>query len=94
LNTRTGQAGHGHAGQAANRLTRAEAAELAGVKPDTWNSYVHRGQAPAPVEYISRTPLWDRAEVEAWLSNRPGPGTRTDLQPPPSTKPDDQPPTT
>lgn len=32
----------------------------------TWRSYVARGQAPKPVEYVSRTPLWDAAAVEQW----------------------------
>lgn len=55
-------------------LTRAEAATLAGVAPDTWGAYVSRGQAPAPIRRVARTPLWDEAEVRAWAERRPGRG--------------------
>ena len=53
-------------------LTVAECAILAGVKPSTWRAYVARGQAPKPSQHISRTPLWDRGEVQAWANNRKG----------------------
>ncbi len=36
------------------------------ISASTWRAYVARGQAPAPAAHISRTPLWDRAEVIAW----------------------------
>lgn len=36
------------------------------IAPGTWRSYVARGQAPRPVEYVSRTPLWDAAAIEEW----------------------------
>lgn len=36
------------------------------ITASTWRAYVARGQAPAPAVHISRTPLWDRAEVIAW----------------------------
>lgn len=62
--------------RASRRLLRTEAAELAGVSPDTWSGYVTRGQAPGPVERIGSTPRWDEAEVRAWLANRPGRGSR------------------
>jgi len=51
-------------------LTVGECATLAGIKPATWRAYVARGQAPKPAQHISRTPLWDRAEVQAWASSR------------------------
>lgn len=55
------------------RLTASQAATLAGIKPGTWRAYVSRGQAPGPVEHLDgRTPLWDRAEVEAWIARRDG----------------------
>ena len=37
----------------------------------TLRSYVGRGQAPAPVRHVGRTPLWDMGQIEAW----PGPRT-------------------
>lgn len=57
-------------------LTRDEAAAMAGVRPDTFSGYVSRGQAPAPKRRVSRTPVWDAAEVEAWAKGRPGRGAR------------------
>lgn len=59
-----------------DRLTRDEAAAIAGVRPDTWSAYVTRGQAPAPEERIARTPLWSREVVEGWKAARPGRGRR------------------
>lgn len=58
-------------------LLLAEAAVLAGVKPKTWSGYVTRGQAPAPVRRVGRTPLWDADEVRAWVRSRPGQGSRS-----------------
>lgn len=57
-------------------LTRAEAAELAGVKVETWSGYVARGQAPKPTDRIYGKPLWDRRVVEDWKQNRPGQGSK------------------
>lgn len=53
-------------------IERADAAAIAGVAPGTFSSYVHRGQAPAPVEWVGRTPRWDEDEVRAWQQQRPG----------------------
>lgn len=61
-------------------LTVAEAASLAGVRPDTWTSYVSRGQAPAPDGRLGSKPWWHRATVEQWIAERPGMGARTDLR--------------
>lgn len=36
------------------------------ISASTWRAYVARGEAPAPVEHVGRTPLWDRAQVIAW----------------------------
>lgn len=49
------------------------AAEWA-VQPRTWHSYVARGYAPAPVEHVGRTPVWDAEQVRSW--QRPGRGNR------------------
>lgn len=38
------------------------------ITASTWRAYVARGQAPAPARRISRTPLWDRADVLAWAT--------------------------
>jgi predicted DNA-binding transcriptional regulator AlpA len=48
----------------------------------TFRGYVSRGQAPAPVEKIGRTPLWKRSEIVKWANNRPGQGARTDIRKP------------
>jgi predicted DNA-binding transcriptional regulator AlpA len=45
----------------------------------TFRGYVSRGQAPAPVEKIGRTPLWKRSDIIKWAHNRPGQGARTDI---------------
>ncbi len=60
----------------ADELLLAEAAELAGVQPKTWSSYVARGQAPKPARHVGRTPLWSAKEVTDWISSRPGQGSR------------------
>lgn len=57
-------------------ITSDEAAELAGVARKTFSGYVARGQAPKPVRHVGRTPVWDEAELKAWMANRPGPGDR------------------
>lgn len=33
------------------------------ITPATWYSYVSRGQAPAPVRHIGRTPVWSPEAV-------------------------------
>jgi hypothetical protein len=38
------------------------------IAPSTWASYVARSQAPEPDRYVSRTPLWDPATIDAWLA--------------------------
>ena len=71
-----------------DRLVRDEAAALAGVRPDTWSAYVSRGQAPAPVEYVGRTPLWAAGEVKAWTASRPGRGRRKKSESPVKASPE------
>lgn len=54
-----------------DQLTVAQVAALAGIKPATWRAYVARGQAPASSGQIDgRTPTWDRADVDSWLTKR------------------------
>lgn len=51
-------------------LSAPECAELAGIAPDTFTSYVNRGYAPEPVGRVGNRRIWDRATVEAWVSQR------------------------
>ncbi|MFC4006668.1 helix-turn-helix transcriptional regulator [Nonomuraea purpurea] len=37
------------------------------IAPSTWSAYTARGQAPKPSRYIGRTPIWDEADLIAWL---------------------------
>lgn len=66
-------------------LTRDQVAALLGVRPATWSGYVSRGQAPAPVRFVGRTPLWDRGQVLSWHESRPGRG-RSTTSPPSSSR--------
>lgn len=58
------------------QISRDDAAKIAGVATDTFSGYVARGQAPGPVRYVGRTPLWDESKVQAWADTRPGRGSR------------------
>lgn len=59
------------------RLTTAEAAELAGLSPANWRSWRARGvpklnPIPEPDgHYDARTPWWWSTTVEQWKSRRP-----------------------
>jgi hypothetical protein len=48
--------------------------ELTGrdIEPGTWRSYSYREQVPPSRNHFGRTPLWDRAEVVAFLRKDPG----------------------
>jgi predicted DNA-binding transcriptional regulator AlpA len=54
--------------------TAQEAADYVGVQLRTWHAYTSRGQVPAPVRHVGRTPVWDAAAVREWKENRPGRG--------------------
>jgi hypothetical protein len=64
------------------RLTAKQAAELRGVAPKTWWSYVSRGQVPAPDGEAEPCgcPWWWRSTIEANVaaqgSRGPARGTR------------------
>lgn len=60
-----------------SEITGKEAAELAGVSPSTFRSYVARGQAPAPKKHVGTTPVWDERKIRAWVESRPGRGSRS-----------------
>jgi len=53
-------------------LSAAQCAELAGIEPDTFTSYVSRGQngAPAPAGRVAGRRVWVRADIEAWIAER------------------------
>jgi hypothetical protein len=38
------------------------------IAVSTWSAYVARGQAPSPARRIQRTPLWEREDIDAWLT--------------------------
>jgi hypothetical protein len=40
------------------------------IQAGTWSAYVSRGQAPEPVEYIGRTPLWRLRDIEKWMDRK------------------------
>lgn len=40
------------------------------IKPRTWSAYVARGQAPQPVKRVGREPLWDPADIRAYVEGR------------------------
>jgi predicted DNA-binding transcriptional regulator AlpA len=51
-------------------VSASQAAAVAGVKPDTFTSYVNRGFAPAPAATIAGRRVWDRDEIAAWAKAR------------------------
>lgn len=58
-------------------------ADIAGVKPGTISGYRQSGRFPPPDDTsVPDRPRWQRATVEAWMAERPGRGTRTDLRQP------------
>ena len=56
------------------RLTTREAADLVGVTPASWRSYVSRGRAPQPDGRLGITPWWRESTVRRWQKSRPGQG--------------------
>ena len=58
-----------------DRLTSAQAAEVAGLAASSWRVYVSRGDAPAPDGMIDgRTPYWLRSTIETYLEKKAGKG--------------------
>ena len=60
-------------------LTTAQAAAIAGIRPDTLRHYAAKGQAPTPRRF-GGTLVWSEAEIRHWMQHRPGRGARTDLR--------------
>lgn len=44
------------------------------IAASTWRSYVAREQAPKPVKYQGREPLYSAEEITEWIDERPGSG--------------------
>ena len=44
------------------------AAAYVGIAPSTLRALVAEAKAPAPVRPTSRTPIWRRADLDAWLA--------------------------
>lgn len=44
------------------------------IAASTWRSYVARGQAPKPVKYQGREPMYSPSEIDEWIDRRPGSG--------------------
>lgn len=51
-----------------------EVADLVGIEPTSWRTYVSRGDAPRPDDYVGATPLWRKSTIEKWMRERPGQG--------------------
>ncbi len=55
------------------------------MKTQSVRGYRHRGAMPEPDDTtVPDRPRWHRNTIVTWLDNRPGKGTRTDLQPKPA----------
>lgn len=64
-------------------LSSTEAAEAAGLSPNTFRSYMRKGLAPNPDVVVgARQPIygWLPETVDHWMANRVGRGHRTDLE--------------
>jgi predicted DNA-binding transcriptional regulator AlpA len=47
-----------------------EIAEIAGVSPQRANQLAAKPDFPKPLDRIAAGPVWDRAEVRAWVKKR------------------------
>lgn len=56
--------------------TLGDFAEALGVRPDTIHAYRSRGYLPDPIGTVGTTPVWSRAQLDAWLEARPGQGRK------------------
>ena len=60
-------------------LTVAQVAEHLGLSVRTVEAYRRDGRLPEAT-MIGRTPTWTRAQIDQWMTYRPGQGARTDLR--------------
>jgi hypothetical protein len=51
-------------------LTTEQAAELAGLRVETFRRYRSRGTVPEPDGYLGRTPWWRAETITKWAENR------------------------
>lgn len=54
-------------------LDVAAVAALIGVTPSTVRKYRSDGRLPEPHAVYGASPVWQRADIEAWHASRPGP---------------------
>ncbi|GAB3214295.1 helix-turn-helix transcriptional regulator [Marinactinospora thermotolerans] len=59
-------------------MSTQDIADRLGVKVSTVRQYKLRGDLPAPLRTIGRSPVWRRETIEAWIASRPGQGWRRD----------------
>ena len=57
-------------------LTHIDAAEIVGVKPESWRSMRSKLNAPEPCWHIGASPIWTRGVIEQWMTLRPGRGRK------------------
>jgi len=60
-------------------LTVAQVAEYLGLSVRTVETYRADGRMPTAT-MVGRTPTWTRAQIDQWMTSRPGQGARTDLR--------------
>ena len=60
-------------------LTVAQVAKHLGLSVRTVEAYRRDGRLPEAT-MVGRTPTWTRAQIDQWMTNRPGQGARTDLR--------------
>ena len=58
-------------------MTIAEVATYLGIMQSTVRAYMARKHMPEPDLYVGNTPVWHRATIEQWASQRPGRGRRS-----------------
>lgn len=52
------------------------AAEIAGVQTRTIWHYNRYGRMPKPVTYFGRSPVWDKTDIEKWVTEKNARSTR------------------
>ena len=57
------------------------AAAYVGISPSTLRDLVKRGEVPSPVRPTSRTPIWRRADLDAWLATLGQSGASSEANP-------------
>lgn len=68
-------------------LDNTRAATYVGVERNTWTRYQVEGRTPPPDLTLGNSPGWLTSTLDAWKTDRPGPGARTDLKQKTPTRP-------